>query len=75
VKVTAIFRSGNNYTALIQGGTNAMLIKPGDVLAGYKVTNITDKNVTIVYKGKYKFVIPMEKETFGTASKAAPNRR
>ncbi len=75
VKVTAIFKSGNNYSALIQGGKNAMLIKPGDVIAGYKVTNISDKNVTIVYKGKYKFVIPMEKETFGTAKAATPNRR
>lgn len=74
-KVTAIFRSGNNFTALIQGGNNAMLIKPGDVIAGYKITNISDKNVTMVYKGKYKFVLPLEKETFGAAAKATPNRR
>lgn len=79
VKVTGLFRSGSSYKAILQGPERAVIVGIGEKIGGYSVTAITSKDVTLVYKGKYKFVIPMEKEVFGstgaseTASKLGNN--
>ena len=66
VKVTGILRSGANYKAILQGPEKAIMVSSGENIAGYRIAAISDKDVTLVYKNKYKFVLPMEKETFGS---------
>jgi hypothetical protein len=65
VKVTGILRSGSSYQAILQGPEKAIMVSPGQNISGYRVAAVTGQDVTLVYKGKYKFVIPLEKEVFG----------
>lgn len=65
VKVTGILRSGSSYQAILQGPEKAIMVSPGQTISGYRVAAVTGQDVTLVYKNKYKFVIPLEKEVFG----------
>lgn len=65
VKVTGILRSGNVYKAILQGPEKAIMVSSGENIGGYRIAAVTDRDVTLVYKNKYKFVIPLEKEVFG----------
>ncbi len=71
VKVTGILKSGSTYKAILQGPERAIMVSSGEKVGGYRIAAVTDKDVTLVYKDKYKFVIPMEQETFG--SKGTPD--
>lgn len=71
VKVTGILKSGSTYKAILQGPERAIMVSSGESIGGYRIAAVTDKDVTLVYKDKYKFVIPMEQETFG--SKGTPD--
>ena len=66
VKVTGILRSGSSYKAILQGPQKAIMVSSGETIGGYRIAAVTEKDVTLVYKGKYKFVIPLEKEVFGS---------
>lgn len=65
VKVTGILRSGNVYKAILQGPEKAIMVSSGEQIGGYRIAAVTSRDVTLVYKNKYKFVIPLEKEVFG----------
>lgn len=73
VKVTGILRSGSNYKAILQGPEKAVMVSPGEVIGGYRVAAVTSQDVTLIYKGKYKFVIPLEKEVFGSMGTPDPS--
>ncbi|MDO5296099.1 MAG: hypothetical protein Q4F00_05560 [bacterium] len=72
VKVTGILRSGSNYQAILQGPEKAIMVSSGETIGGYRVAAVTSQDVTLVYKGKYKFVIPLEKEVFGSMGTPDP---
>lgn len=73
IKVMAIFSSSRgSYTAILQAGEETIMVHPGWKSGKYVITNISKKGVTVVHSGKYKWVFPLEKETFG--SKGTPDK-